>query len=152
METTIQQRINFNKMKKYVLILAMFVGFTMSGVGQEDDKKDGGRIEALKIAFLTRKLNLTTDEAQKFWPIYNKYADELRKAQLESRQNKVSEIERDEKILNIRKRFNGEFAKALSTEKVNAFFRVEREFNGFLQKEMMERRQNRIDRNRLRNN
>ena len=45
---------------------------------------------------------------------------------------------------------NGEFAKALSGEKVNAFFRVEKEFNGFLQKEMMERRQNRIDRNRIR--
>ena len=137
-------------MKKYLLIIALFLGFTIAGMSQDDDKKDGGRIEALKIAYLTRKLNLTTEEAQKFWPVYNKYADELRKVQLESRQNKTSEIEREEKVLNIRKRYNGEFAKALSGEKVNAFFRVEKEFNGYLQKEMMERRQNRIDRNRVR--
>lgn len=139
-------------MKKYLLILTLFLGFAVKGISQDDDKKDGGKIEALKIAYLTRKLNLTTEEAQKFWPVYNKYADELRLANQEARQNKVTEIERDEKILSIRKRFNGEFAKALSTEKVNAFFRVEKEFNGFLQKEMMERRQNRIERNKLRNN
>lgn len=139
-------------MKKYLLILALFLGVTVTGMSQDDDKNAGGRIEALKIAYLTRKLNLSTEEAQKFWPVYNKYAEELRLANQEARQQKISEIDRDEKVLNIRKRFNGEFAKALSTDKVNAFFRVEKEFNGYLQKEMMERRQNRIERNKLRNN
>jgi hypothetical protein len=137
-------------MKKYLLIIALFFGFTIAGMSQEENKKDGGRIEALKIAYLTRKLNLTTEEAQKFWPVYNKYADELRKVQLEARQNNTSEIDRDEKVLNIRKRYSGEFSKALSAEKANSFFRVEKEFNNFLQKEMIERRQNKLDRNRIR--
>ena len=138
-------------MKKYLLIIALFLGFTVAGMSQEEDKKDGGRIEALKIAFLTRKLNLSTEEAQKFWPVYNKYADEIRKVQIEARQKGTTEIDREEKILTIRKRFNGDFTKALSGEKVNTFFRVEKEFNGFLQKEMMERRQQRLDnRNRIR--
>ena len=138
-------------MKKYLLIIALFLGFTVAGMSQDEDKKDGGRIEALKIAFLTRKLNLSTEEAQKFWPVYNKYADEIRNLQIEARQNRTTEIDREEKILTIRKRFNGEFTKALSGEKVNTFFRVEKEFNGFLQKEMMERRQQRLDnRNRIR--
>lgn len=138
-------------MKKYLLIIALFLGFTVAGMSQDEDKKDGGRIEALKIAFLTRKLNLSTEEAQKFWPVYNKYADEIRNVQIEARQNRTTEIDREEKILTIRKRFNGEFTKALSGEKVNTFFRVEKEFNGFLQKEMMERRQQRLDnRNRIR--
>ena len=138
-------------MKKYLLIIALFLGFTVAGMSQEEDKKDGGRIEALKIAFLTRKLNLSTEEAQKFWPVYNKYADEIRKVQIEARQKGTTEIDREEKILTIRKRFNGDFTKALSGEKVNTFFRVEKEFNGFLQKEMMERRQQRMDnRNRIR--
>lgn len=138
-------------MKKYLLIIAIFLGFTVAGMSQDEDRKDGGRIEALKIAYLTRKLNLSTEEAQKFWPVYNKYADEIRKVQIEARQNRTTEIDREEKVLNIRKRFNGEFSKALSVEKVNTFFRVEKEFNGFLQKEMMERRQQRLDnRNRIR--
>jgi hypothetical protein len=137
-------------MKKYLLIISLLLGFTIAGMSQDEDKKDGGRIEALKIAYLTRKLNLTTEEAQKFWPVYNKYADELRKVQVEARQNNTSEIDRDEKVLNIRKRYNGEFSKALSAEKANSFFRVEKEFNSFLQKEMIERRQNKLDRNRIR--
>ena len=137
-------------MKKYFLIIALFLGFTVAGMSQDDDRKDGGRIEALKIAYLTRKLNLSTEEAQKFWPVYNKYADEIRKVQIEARQNRTTEIDREEKVLNIRKRFNGEFSKALSVEKVNTFFRVEKELNRFLQKEMMERRQQRLDnRNRI---
>ena len=137
-------------MKKYLLIISLLLGFTIAGMSQDEDKKDGGRIEALKIAYLTRKLNLTTEEAQKFWPVYNKYSDELRKVQIEARQNNTSEIDRDEKVLNIRKRYNGEFSKALSAEKANSFFRVEKEFNSFLQKEMIERRQNKLDRNRIR--
>ncbi len=43
------------------------------------------KIKALKIAYLTGKLNLTTDEAQAFWPIYNTYQDakfEVHKAQM----------------------------------------------------------------------
>jgi hypothetical protein len=132
-------------MKKFLLIIT-FLGLGLGIFAQdEDSKNDGGRIEALKIAFITKKLNLSTDEAQKFWPIYNKYMDEVRKAQQDAKLNKDPEIQREEKLLNIRKRYNGEFGKAISSEKVNSFFRVEKEFNGVLQKEMMERRQQRLD-------
>ncbi|MBL0136825.1 MAG: hypothetical protein IPP79_24030 [Chitinophagaceae bacterium] len=137
-------------MKKYLLITALFVGFLLPAQAQDENKNDGGRIEALKIAYITKKLNLSPEEAQKFWPVYNKYTDEIRRVQIESRQNKGSELEREEKLLNIRKKFNGEFGKALSADKVNSFFKVEKEFNGMVQKEMMERRQLRLEnRNRI---
>ncbi len=138
-------------MKKYLLIIALFVGFLLPARAQDENKNDGGgRIEALKIAYITKKLNLSPEEAQKFWPVYNKYTDEIRKLQLDMRKNPESELDRDEKILNIRKKYNGEFGKALSAEKVNSFFKVEKEFNGMVQKEMMERRQLRLEnRNRI---
>lgn len=137
-------------MKRILMILTMFLGLAVVTVAQDDgdDAKEGGgggRIEALKIAYLTKKLNLSTDEAQKFWPIYNKYVDEIRKTRVDARLNKEKEIDMEEKLLNIRKRYNGEFGKALSTEKVNSFFRVEKEFGAYLQKELMERRQQRMD-------
>ena len=132
-------------MKQFLLIIS-FLGLGLGVFAQEEDaKKDGGRIEALKIAYITNKLNLSTDEAQKFWPIYNKYMDEVRKAHQDSRANKEPELQREEKLLSIRKRYNGEFGKAISTEKVNNFFRVEKEFNNVLQKEMLERRQQHLD-------
>jgi hypothetical protein len=135
-------------MKQFILLLTMFLGMAAITVAQDegdDAKKEGGRIEAMKIAYLTNKLNLSTEEAQKFWPIYNKYMEEIRKTRMDARLNKEKEIDMEEKLLNIRKKYNGEFGKALSGEKVNSFFRVEKEFGNYIQKELMERRQQRMD-------
>lgn len=137
-------------MKKIILLILIYTVAAFSAIGQ-DDQKDGGRLQAYKIAFLTKKLNLSPEEAQRFWPVYNKYEEELKVARIENRQNKASEIVTEEKILNIRKKYNGEFAKALSTEKVNTLFRSEREFGNIVQRELMERRNqknNNLKRNR----
>lgn len=135
-------------MKKLLLIVSLFLTLGSAVIAQsgDDDKKNpGGRVEALKIAYLTQKLNLSPDEAQKFWPIYNKYAAEIRKVRIDGRVNKETEIEIEEKILAIRKKYNSEFTKALTPEKVNAFFKAEKDFGTVLQKELMERRQQRQD-------
>ena len=138
-------------MKKTFLLFGLLIGYCHLLLAQEEKRPEAGRIEALKIAYLTRKLNLSTEEAQKFWPVYNSYANEMRRTQQEFRERKGNEIEREEKVLGIRKKFNGEFNKALSGDKVNEFFRAEREFNGIVQKEIMERRQQRMEnRNRAR--
>ncbi|HEU4609908.1 MAG TPA: hypothetical protein VFS31_17430 [Chitinophagaceae bacterium] len=142
-------------MKKLWFII-LFAGlFQLPVLAQNNaNENDGGRIEALKIAYLTRKLNLSAEEAQKFWPIYNQYSKEIRAVQLEARNNQDNELKKEEKILEIRKKFNGEFAKALSMEKINMFFRAEKDFGDALRKELMERRQQRLDnrRPRLRQN
>lgn len=141
----------FNKQMKQLLFLAgMVLGLTLTALSQEEygQKRDGSKIEALKIAYLTKKLNLSTEEAQKFWPVYNKYTEEMRKVRIDARLNKEKEIEMEEKLLNIRKKYNGEFSKALTTEKTNSFFRAEKEFGGFLQKELQERRNQKLDRRR----
>ena len=136
-------------MKKLILLILLYAGLAIPTIGQ-DDQKEAGRLQAYKIAFLTKKLNLTSEEAQKFWPIYNKYEAELRSARREGRASK-KEIETEEKILNIRKKYNGEFEKALPKEKVNELFKSEREFGNSVQREMMERRNqknNNLKRNR----
>ena len=43
------------------------------------------KIEALRVAFITQKLNLTTDESQKFWPVYNDYQDKVKASRQEFR-------------------------------------------------------------------
>ena len=58
-------------MKKIILIIVMALGISAVSLAQDDDagqKGNGSRIEALKIAYLTKKLNLSTEEAQKFCP------------------------------------------------------------------------------------
>ena len=125
-------------MKKIILLILLYTGFAISAMAQ-DEQRDAGRLQAYKIAFLTKKLNLSPEEAQKFWPIYNTYEKELRAARIEGRTTK-KEIETEEKILNIRKKYNSEFTKAISTEKVNQLFKSEREFSNIVQREFLERR------------
>jgi len=121
-------------MKRF-LLLATFVFSFLIVVAQ-----NGNRLEALKIAYITKRLNLSPEEAQKFWPIYNQYAEELKLARQDAIRNNKSEIELDESLLNIRKKYSSLFGQALSPQKIDTFFKSEKEFGAFVQKEM-ERRQ-----------
>jgi hypothetical protein len=67
----------------------------------------------------------------------------MRQVQLAFRDNR-DELAREEAVLNIRKKYNFEFSRALPREKVNMFFRSERDFNNSLQRELIQRRQDRI--------
>ena len=67
-------------MKKLMIILFL----ATLGMNAQDRKFE--EIKAHKIAFITEKVNLTANQAQKFWPIYNKHEQQvmaLRKTQLE---------------------------------------------------------------------
>ncbi|MFT3825711.1 MAG: hypothetical protein QM731_17455 [Chitinophagaceae bacterium] len=130
-------------MRKLFFIFIVLLGISTGVVAQ-----DGNKLEALKIAYITKKLDLSTEEAQKFWPIYNQYMAEIRKVRSEARQNNEKEIDIEDKILTIRKKYNTEFGKALSPEKVNAFFKAEKDFGTTIQKELQERRQERQENRR----
>src|SRR4030043_2082544 len=41
------------------------------------------RLNAYKIAFFTKRLNLTPGEAEKFWPVYNEFQETKTRIQLE---------------------------------------------------------------------
>lgn len=71
-------------MKRHTFHLSLFfvlllvntaTGFAQSRHEQREEKKE--KIQALKIAFISNELNLTTEEAQVFWPIYNAYEKEI---------------------------------------------------------------------------
>ena len=63
----------------------MIIFFLVSlGMNAQDRKFE--EIKAHKTAFITEKVNLTSAQAEKFWPIYNKHEQEvmaLRNTQLE---------------------------------------------------------------------
>lgn len=101
---------------------------------------DGSRIEALKVAYLTKKLSLSPEEAQRFWPVYNQYTAAIRKQWIEQHRNNIAELEREEKLLQTRKKYSAEFRKSLGEEKTNRFFQAEKEFRTYLRKELSERR------------
>lgn len=59
-------------MKKMIFI---FLLATIT-IQAQDGKHE--KIKALKTAYITEKLSLTSSEAEKFWPIYNRYDEKFR--------------------------------------------------------------------------
>ena len=134
------------KMKKYILIFFVMVG-CFSGIKAQNPGDDtrAEKIQSLKIAFITQKLQLTTDEAEKFWPIYNQYDNEMRNAQVNGRNPGVPPLETEEKLLNIRKKYQSTFEKVISPQKLNKLFNAETDFRGILIRRLQNRNQQRLN-------
>jgi hypothetical protein len=45
------------------------------------------KVEALRINFITKKLELTSADAEKFWPVYNEYNDKVKAIRKNLRQS-----------------------------------------------------------------
>lgn len=122
------------------------------------DKKD--QIESMRIGFITQKLELTREEAQKFWPVYNEYRDAMNKMREErhdSYKNYKASFETltdkeyteyvDNQIiyrqreLDLMKKYHAEFKGVLPIKKVALLYRAEDEFKKNLIKELNERKQ-----------
>ncbi|MEO6683776.1 MAG: hypothetical protein ABIN48_13220 [Ginsengibacter sp.] len=121
-------------MKKYLLLLFALCSFIM--VNAQKRGEGAEKIQALKIAFITQKLELTSSEAQKFWPVYNQYENEVKDLR---KNNNGDVIERDEKLLNIRKKYKNQFEKILGSERANKLYLIEAEFRNVLIKQLRNR-------------
>lgn len=79
--------------KKLFPYLFLLLSVTIYGQNERfKEKKD--QIKAMKVAFLTSELNLTSVEAEKFWPVYNAYDDkqfELRHQKMKTYAKKLND-------------------------------------------------------------
>ena len=136
-----------------LFLLLSFVGFT------QDDSTKKEQIKALKTAFITTELELTSAEAEKFWPIYNTFEEkqfELRHEKIRSYQNRlekdlatISEKEAEQLLIKIeaaedelyqlRKKFNKDLCTVFSPKKVLLLKKYEDDFNRNLLRQMRER-------------
>ncbi|MDO6597048.1 sensor of ECF-type sigma factor [Oceanihabitans sp. 2_MG-2023] len=59
-------------------IITLFILFlSVTTFSQNDRKEREDKIKALKVAYITENLNLSTTEAEKFWPVYNTYEEQI---------------------------------------------------------------------------
>ncbi len=104
------------------------------------------KAEALQVAYLTKELGLSSEEAQRFWPVFNNYREELKKTR---RDNRTDELMFEEKVLNIRKKYSTEFKKIFNNDqRVNRIFQADKNFREILRKELQNRRRNQQKNNR----
>jgi hypothetical protein len=103
-----------------------------------------GQLENAKIAFITTRVSLTQDQAQKFWPLYNEFSDRRRDLNRTTRllRRDVTEGMTDQQIrdnftqsftmrqqeLNLEKEYFDKFQKVISLRQVAQLFQAERDF------------------------
>lgn len=69
------------------IILSISTLFTF-GQTPEDRKDKREQLQAAKIGFITTQIDLTPNQAEKFWPLYNEYSEAKRKIRRELRKKK----------------------------------------------------------------
>ncbi len=138
-------------MKIYKILTVLLLLVSLNIQAQEAKKE---KIKALKTAFFTTELSLTTVEAEKFWPVYNTFDDnqfELRfrkmraiKAKLESpetlsekeAQSLLSQMESTEDDLyESRKKLIQQLKTILPASKIIKLKKAEDDFNRTLLKQ-----------------
>lgn len=123
------------------------------------NKNDKNRFEQLqeelkveKVAYFSHELELSVEEAQKFWPIYNKYAQAekairdkyiindttsdgfpvrpefLKMSDKDAQKALADHLKEQEEINNLQKQYSTELQKAVSVQKVLKLFFLERSF------------------------
>lgn len=130
-----------------ILIVVLFISFNVFSQHRASREK----IKALKISFITEKLNLNEKEAFKFWPIYNKFEKELRnnyhvqrsalKKEIETSggvekltENKAKEFANkmlalEEAEYTLHAKFQSELSKIITYKKIVQLHMAERDFN-----------------------
>jgi len=68
------------KMKRIILILVLLLSAGIHAQRQDHDK-----IKAFRTAHITEQLDMTSSEAEKFWPIFNLYDDKVEELRNEER-------------------------------------------------------------------
>lgn len=63
-------------MKKIIFILFTLLA---AGVSAQEGSNRYEKIRALKTAYITEQLELTSSEAERFWPVYNRFEEQFHK-------------------------------------------------------------------------
>ncbi len=145
----------------YVVIVISLIIFLPRSLsyGQPENYMD--KIESIRIAFFTERLDLTTEEAQKFWPVYKDFSNRREKINEDRRLlfryimkngDFLSDKEINEsldKYLNLSKEetslnevFNQKFLNILPPKKVIKIYITENQFKAYILNQIKERRPN----------
>ncbi|MFN8278389.1 MAG: hypothetical protein U0T84_12975 [Chitinophagales bacterium] len=134
----------------WFFVIVLLVGYSAMAQTPAPAGGEGGarheRVEALRVAYITNQLQLSPEEAQRFWPVYNQFHHDLRTL----RQNfggkgadltADQQLEFEQKKLDLKKRYKPQFEQCIGKEKVNRLARTEENFKRDLVRVLRERRE-----------
>ncbi len=125
-----------SKITRLFVIALMCIPAILSAHPSPECKQDGKgkdekwkQIESAKIAFFTTELDLSPEEAQVFWPVYNQYMDEL----WESRKENRSAFRKMRELVE-----SGSYTEAQMKDAINAYLESSK-LDDDIQKKYMEK-------------
>jgi len=149
-------------MHKIVFTL-LIISFTISSLNAQQSKRE--KLKAYKTAFITQRLDLSSKEAEKFWPIYNVFEKkmyQLKVLNLREGRKQIKEkggmvaltnedaerfvsklIQNEQDILEAKKELINDLKNVISANKILKLYGVEHEFNKKLLKEFRNKQQSR---------
>jgi Spy/CpxP family protein refolding chaperone len=156
-------------MKNYKLFIVTLFLTSIVSYGQnfplkEHFQQKKEKIKALKVAFITNELELTSEEAAKFWPVYNAFEDkqqEIKKKKLKAYLERtdansidklsekdaevlLSQMESTEDVLyQLKKKFIYNLKGVLSINKILKLKKAEEKFNKKLLQQYRDKKNNR---------
>lgn len=135
------------KLKVAIMVVISGAILSKGSIMAQNIRQQKENIEARHIGFITNELELKPEEAQTFWPVYNRYHGELEtlrkkhtaellaaKVNFDSYSDEeVSKLIDDEmdyrqKELDLQRKYSAEFRKVLPVKKVARFYRAEQQF------------------------
>ncbi len=115
-------------MKQFLLIAAFITGSFFTANAQDvqpvDENLKQERIQALYVAYVTKQLELTPEDAQKFWPAHTQFENEIKGVNKD-----LPVLEKQQAILNIKKKYQENFNRILGTKRCERFFKMREDFN-----------------------
>jgi hypothetical protein len=131
-------------MKKYTLILFMLC-FAVTAMAQRPAPTtyDKEQLQAARIAFITTRLDLKPEQAEKFWPVFNQYNESresllreigglsdtstpLSEEEAKSRINKRFQLQ--QKLIDEERKFTEEISKVISYNQTLKLNNIARDF------------------------
>ena len=141
---------------KKILVTALFFCLVIGvSFGQGRNKEAmQQKIESMRIAYIAKQLDLKPEEAQKFWPIFNKYQAERKTLkgsykttkkgkEVSSEQAEAiisASFELKEKELELKRKYYAQLKSVLSPKQIVTLEKAERDFKETILKRAKERR------------
>ncbi len=151
-------------MKRYATLLLF--SLVISGNLFAQSREAMRKIESARIALITERLDLTPEQAEKFWPVYRefsqkrmllrkelrntrKYAERPDLTDEESRKLMTKALDIKQKELNLERDYTKRFQKVISMQQILQLRNAEKDFQQMLLRRLQRERQKQLQRQQM---
>ena len=150
------------KILNFILMIGVFSANTLFAQSKDAMKQ----IESARIALITERLELSPEQAEKFWPVYREFNEKRRELRMELRdarqgtdiksltdeQSKMlmdKAMDIKQRQLNLEKDYSKKFQSVISTQQILRLKNAENDFQQMLLQRLQSQREKQMQRQKM---